>query len=483
MIKKIFTLILGLFFIGVALLSVFIVLVFTKLPAILTLSDYKPPLVSEVFDRNGEKIGEFFKEKRFLVSYQEIPHLLIQAFISAEDSSFFEHKGINFPSLIRAFMANLKAGKKAQGGSTITMQVARSLLLSREKTYIRKIKEILLSSRMERNLSKEEILFLYLNQIYLGSGAYGIKTASRIYFRKPLNELRVSEMALLAGLPQAPSRYSPIYNPHEAKKRQLYVIQRMLEEGYLSKEQAKEASKEPVRVYIRKNFQELAPFFLEILRQMLVSLVGEEVLLTQGIRIDSSLDLKKQLIAQRELRKGLEKIDKRQGFRGPVGHLEKEEDILTFLAETQKEWKEEANPSRLLQTDGSLSYENPSLFEELLQKEQKEKENLSKKASLLSKLKKVKAIVKQVNDKWGFAEIHLGKHKGLIDLESMKWARKPDPYIRSEEALVKKVSEIFKTRRYHLCENHSLSFLLFSYFKNALGSSKKKKTKKNPLAC
>ena len=468
MIKKFFGLFLSLIFGSLTFISAFILILLTQLPDFTSVKDYKPLMVSEVFDRKNEKIGEFFREKRLLATYDEIPKPLTYAFLASEDASFFEHQGVHFVSILRALIANIKAGRKVQGGSTITMQVARSLLLSREKTYVRKIKEIILAYRMEKNLSKEEILFLYLNQIYLGSGAYGIKVASDIYFRKPLKDLDLSEMALLAGLPQAPSRYSPIYYPREAKMRQLYVLHRMMEEGYISPTEARKYSQKPVKVYVRKDFQKLAPFYLEIIRQILVQFLGEEMVLDKGLKIHTGLDLQKQMMAQEEVQRGLRKLDKRQGFRGAIKKFQTKEDIEHFLVETRNKLIGEASPSRLLQPDGSLTYQNISFLEKIKGAEKKETDISHKNStshqdssnqfeknqpkittpSLIPPLPHyikppqiIKGVVTQVDDKWGLVTIRFADTQGLIDIESMKWARKPDPYVRGEDAEISKPSE------------------------------------------
>ena len=226
---------------SVVIFGMYLLSLSASLPLMVTADDYQPRLVSEVFDAKGQKIGEFFREKRKIVAFKDIPSRLLQSFVVAEDASFYEHRGINYLAILRAFLVNLKEGRKVQGGSTITQQVARSLLLTPEKTYTRKLKEILLAYRMEASLSKEEILYLYLNQIYLGSGAYGVVAATELYFRKSLDELTLEEMAILAGLPQAPSRYSPIINPKAAKGRQKYVLSRMQENGFISEEEKEEA--------------------------------------------------------------------------------------------------------------------------------------------------------------------------------------------------------------------------------------------------
>ena len=215
------------------------------------MQDYKPLLSSDIYARGGEKIGELYSSKqgmRILINYEKIPKQLINAFLAAEDDSFFTHKGFNVGAIARAVWINVLSGKKTQGASTITQQTARTLFLSSEKTYIRKIKEALLTYKMENNLSKEDILYLYLNQIYLGQGAYGIAAAAETYFRKELAELTLAEMALLAGVPTSPSHYNPVVNPKRAKERQLYVLGRMSTENFISPEEAKKAGDEVVRV-------------------------------------------------------------------------------------------------------------------------------------------------------------------------------------------------------------------------------------------
>ena len=193
--------------------ALFLFFLLQDLPGLHQLKDYQPPLISPVFDRHGNPVSEFFLERRFLVSYKEFPEPLVKAFVAAEDGRFFEHRGLHYQAIFRAFLTNLKKGRKVQGGSTITQQVARSILLSSEKTYRRKLKEAILALRIEKALTKEEILYLYLNQIYLGHGAYGVGMAAKRYFRKKVKDLSLAECALLAGLPKAPSRFSPLASP------------------------------------------------------------------------------------------------------------------------------------------------------------------------------------------------------------------------------------------------------------------------------
>ncbi|MGD9076675.1 MAG: transglycosylase domain-containing protein, partial [Desulfobacteraceae bacterium] len=227
------SLILGLF--AVSIVAVLWYIWSSNLPYIGSLREYNPPIITEVFSDDGEVIGRFWEEKRIVVPLDQLPNHLINAFIAAEDARFFKHEGVDILSIARALIKNLMAGKIEQGGSTITQQVTRSLLLKNpRKTYRRKAREALLSLQIEKNFSKERILFLYLNQIYLGHGAYGIEAAARAYFNKRAKELNLAESALIAGLPQAPSRYSPIINFELAKARQKYVLERMREEGYIA---------------------------------------------------------------------------------------------------------------------------------------------------------------------------------------------------------------------------------------------------------
>lgn len=411
-----------------------------NLPRMITVADYHPLLVTEVFDRNNEKFGEFFREKRMLLSYDQIPEKVVQAFVSAEDSTFFEHHGLNYVAMLRAFLTNLKSGRKAQGASTITQQVARTLLLSSEKTYSRKIKEILLSQKMEDNLSKKDILYLYLNQIYLGEGAYGVGAAAQVYFRKNVKDLTVPEAAILAGLPQAPSRYSPIAHPHAAKERQRYVLHRMAEGGYITAEDEKKFAEEPVRLYVWENFKELAPFYLETIRQQLIKTVGEENVLDKGLKVYAALDIKKQLHAQDDLQRGLRAVDKRQGFRGATKNISDPKEVAAFLLEGRNQMMDDASPVRVLRPDGVFEQRGPL---NLTNKDEAghDKPNIP---DYLPLGKIVKGIVTKVDDEKGLTAVRFGESKGLIDLESMKWARKPDPNLRSEDAPLKRPSDALK---------------------------------------
>ncbi|MCB0415508.1 MAG: PBP1A family penicillin-binding protein [Bdellovibrionales bacterium] len=428
-------------FVVLAGLSAYVIAITSDLPKIVTVEDYEPLLVSEVFDRNNKKIGEFYRQKRQIAKIDEIPEIVKKAFIASEDSSFYDHGGINLMAIARAMFANLKAMRKVQGASTITQQVARSLLLSSEKTYTRKIKEIFLAVRMEENLSKDEILYLYLNQIYLGHSAYGVKEAAQVYFRKDLKDLTVSEAAFLGGLPQAPSRYNPLYRPKIAKNRQVYVINRLESDGYINEAQAKEAIEAPMKFYVRRNYKEDAPYFLETLRQMLVEKLGEVNVLDKGIKIYTSLDINKQKEAQKQVRQGLRDLDKRQGFRGPIENITDVNEISKFLRKNRDELISEYTDERILLPDGTLP-DNGEL--DLNRKD--EKGNPLPNLTEYTKIDDiVNAIVTKVDDKWGLVYLRFAESKGIIDIESMEWARKPDPKVNSKWTKIDKPSEALKT--------------------------------------
>jgi len=238
---------------GAALLIGAYFFVSTTLPRVETLSDYHPPLITRIYADDGSIIAEYSRERRILVPFEKIPKTLVQAFVAAEDASFFKHQGIDFISIFRAALKNVKAGGIAQGGSTITQQVAKKLLLTSERTFTRKFKEAILAWRMEKALTKQEILYLYLNQIYLGHRAYGVEAASENYFDKNVEELTLAESAIMAGLPQAPSRYSPYRHYQRAMDRQKYVLGRMVKEGYITPEEYTQAAEEKVTIKPRLN--------------------------------------------------------------------------------------------------------------------------------------------------------------------------------------------------------------------------------------
>ena len=294
------------------------------LPSFETLADYRPALTSTVFDRHGRPIGEFYTHRRQLTPLEDIPELVVGAFLAAEDDTFYEHGGVDYSSILRAAWANLRAGgETVQGASTITQQTVKQLLLSSERTYTRKIRELILARRIEQRFSKDEILYLYLNQIYFGAGAYGIGEASRTYFGKSIGEIDASEAALLAGLPKAPGRNSPYLNPERAEQRRGYVLDRMREEGFLTAAaHAAAVERRPPLQRRKSGGDSAAPYVTEEVRRMLVALLGNDLVLHGGLRIETSIDLDMQRAAVAALRNGLEALDRRRGYRGPLRHLE-----------------------------------------------------------------------------------------------------------------------------------------------------------------
>lgn len=404
----------------------------SQLPQLITVKDYQPFLVSQVYDRDNKKIGEFYRERRTLVPYDRIPQNLVHAFVAAEDDKFFEHGGINYLAIARAAFANLRAGQTVQGASTITQQLAKTLLLqTRERTMLRKVKEALLAHQMEENLKKEEILYLYLNQIYFGQSAYGVENAAQTYFHKPVQNLELGEMAMLAGLPKAPTAYSPVTNPKRAKERQVYVLRRMAEVGFISKEDAETAIAKPVKVFVRETYEDYAPFYLETVRQLLVQQLGDDVVLDQGLRIQTSLDLTKQKAANLAVIRGLKELDKRQGYRGALKTLSDGETV-KFLTDERKKLLSEATPERTILSDGT--------FAEFVIK----KDGKSKIPPYMKINQSIEGVVKSVDDNLKYVEVQIPDGTGIIDFDTMKWARKPDTEKKAELDLITKPSQALK---------------------------------------
>ena len=392
------------FFVAIlgALASVGVYFYISKdLPRIKSLTEYHPSIITNVYSDDGRKIAEFFKERRIIKPLDEMPAALINAFIAAEDSRFYKHKGIDFYSIVRAFFKNLEAGTIVQGGSTITQQVTKSFLLTPERSYTRKLKEAILAYRIDKAFNKDEILYLYLNQIYLGHGAYGVEAAAENYFGKTVKDLNLAECAILAGLPQAPSKYSPFKYPERAKQRQIYVLNRMVDEGYISNIEATEAINTVVEIKPRRNWYiEEIPYYTEQVRRYVEEKYGRDALYAQGLKIYTAASIEMQKIARQEIEKGLYELDKRQGFRGPLKILAPEE-IETFSRTIQSELND--NPLQAGQT--------------------------------------VKGVVVKVDDKNKTVTVRIGNFLGQIALEDMEWARKPNLEIAYYETKVKHPSE------------------------------------------
>lgn len=377
----------------------------SNLPYIGSLREYRPPVVSEIFSKDGQVIGRFWDQERFVVPLEELPKNLVHAFVAAEDSRFYEHEGIDFIGIFRAFIKNLKAGKIEQGGSTITQQVTRSLLLKNSrKTYRRKVREAILSIQIERNFSKNRILFLYLNQIYLGEGAYGVEAAARTYFNKSAKDLNLAESALLAGLPQAPSRYSPVQHFDRAKARQRYVLKRMYEDGYITETQMTKAVNSPLSINREREHPfDKCPYFTEYVRRYVLEKYGRDMLYRGGLKIYTTVDLDMQKAARESLNKGLVELDHREGYRGPVKHLTHDE-FASFLEEEEKQIGEKP----------------------------------------LSPGSTAEGLVIKIDDEQKETVVKVGNLQCLLPLSEMTWARKPNPDVPYYAVKIKKPSEAFK---------------------------------------
>src|SRR5437870_1126847 len=312
----------GLAVAAVLAVALVVALAYPNLPSLQALTEYQPKIPLRVYTAEGVLIGEFGEERRAVVSIGEVPAQLKNAIIAAEDERFYEHPGIDYIGVLRAAYANLVAGGRRQGASTITMQVARNFFLSSEKTLTRKLYEALLAFKIEHSLNKEQILELYVNQIYLGQRAYGFGAASQTYFGKSLDQLSLGEIAMLAGLPKAPSLYNPIANPQRAKQRQAYVLRRMSELGYITAAQYDEATKAPLRA--RREVSEYsvhAEFLAEMVRQALAEHYPEDVY-TRGFRVYTTIRKADQEAAYDAVRRGVLEYDRRQGYRGPEGYVD-----------------------------------------------------------------------------------------------------------------------------------------------------------------
>ena len=303
-------------FVGTALAgsSLFYYLLLKELPSIAALKDYRPSITTRVYADNNELIDEFFLEDRKVIKYEDIPKIVIQAFVAAEDARFFQHKGFDMQSMSRAFFKNLEAGRIVQGGSTITQQVAKLLYLSPERSYMRKLKEALLAYKIDKYLTKEEIITLYLNHIYLGHGTYGIEAASQGYFGKSARDLTLAEAALLAGLPKAPSNYSPYLYPDKAYQRQAYVLSRMLEDEYITKTERDRALTTKLRFRSIKPKDKIATYFIENVRRYVQEKYGSDVLYKEGLEVFTTLNIQMQKAAREAVERGLKEMEEREKY-------------------------------------------------------------------------------------------------------------------------------------------------------------------------
>ncbi|GAB6177844.1 PBP1A family penicillin-binding protein [Desulfobaculum senezii] len=359
------------------------------LPSFKNITDYTPPLVTTVYSEDEQVLGYFYKEKRFLVKLNDMPHYVPQCFLAAEDSSFYEHDGVDLVAIFRAFVKNLQAGHVVQGGSTITQQVIKSLLLTPERSYQRKLKEAILAYRLERHLSKDDILTIYLNQIFFGARAYGIEAAARAYFGCHVQELTLAQSAMLAGLPKGPSAYNPYHNMAGAKKRQRYVLGRMLELKWITHDQYEQAlSEEIVLRRMEDPSWRQGAYYLEEVRRRLIDRYGEDFVYNSGMHVYTAVNLTHQLAAEKAVRDGLLASAKRRGWTGPNQHLD------------NAQW------------EGFLK-ENPYVVDALDVGEW------------------VEVLVTDVTKER--AKVRFGDFHGVVTVEDVHWARQLDPSKATDE--------------------------------------------------
>ncbi len=299
------------------------------LPDFASIREYRPPVVTRVYARDGRLMGEFFAERRIEVPYSRLPRQLILAFVAAEDARFFEHPGVDVFGIIRAMFRNLEAGEIVQGGSTITQQVVKRVLLTSEKSFSRKIREAVLAYQIDNYLTKEEILEIYLNNIFLGHGAYGVEAAAQEFFSKHVEDLNLAEAALLAGIPKAPSRYSPYLHPNNSKARQAYVLRRMAEVGFISKEEEAAALRQQITLKPwRQDWIKECGYFTEYVRGLLDDRFGREQVQHLGLKVFTPADVHLHRVGHEAIKQGIAGLVQRNGYRGPLRHLKGKEKVV-----------------------------------------------------------------------------------------------------------------------------------------------------------
>lgn len=381
-------------------------------------------------------LAEIGKEKRSIVQVEEIPRFVIEAFLAAEDDKFYEHSGVDYLGVFRALLKNIKAGRVVQGGSTITQQVAKSLLLSRERSIARKIKDFLLAQRIEEKFTKEQILFLYLNQVYLGGGYYGVKAAFEGYYGKELSEATIAEAAMVAGLLVAPGKYSPYVNPGFAKQRQSYVLSRMRETKKITLEQYEEAMKEKIQYRLRRGGEFKAGYFTDWVRQRVIEKVGEENFLNNGFRVQTTLDYDLQVVAEKEVLAGVKELDKRQGYKGALENISTDSWVERWKTE-RKAIYEEKSLYFTLDDEHNKEFElifDETLFDEIQTQHTNLQENFGKyrlrpgympndpMLEQITKGETYKAIVTKVDDWSRLVFVSISGVEGVIAYEGFRWA-------------------------------------------------------------
>jgi len=338
---------LGLALVG-ALLGAFVfALLYPTLPSLDTLTDYQPKIPLRIVSSEGDLLGEFGEERRAIVKIKDVPMVMKQAILAAEDERFYQHGGVDYVSVVRAALSNVTSGSQ-QGAGTITMQVARNFVLTRERTLTRKLREALLAYKIEANLSKDEILELYVNQIFLGQRAYGFAAAAQIYYGKPLAQVDVAEAAMLAGLPKAPSAYNPVANPKRARTRQMYVLRRMHDLRFITDQQFELAQSTPLGVrQAQRDTTMHADFVAEMARQVVLEAFGEDGY-TRGLTVYTTIRKPDQDAAYAAVRRGVVDYDRRHGYRGPEAFVSLPNDATELDAALDKAFQDTSDGDNLL---------------------------------------------------------------------------------------------------------------------------------------
>jgi len=375
-----------------------------ELPSVDALQQYEPHTVTEVYDRNGVLMGELYEQRRYVTPLEDIPPVVQNAFIAAEDAKFRDHGGVDYIGLVRAVINEATGGEKRQGASTITMQVTRNFLLTRDKTYERKIKEIILAQRIESVYDKDRILWLYLNELYLGSGAYGVEAAARVYFGKHANELTAAEAALVAGLAPAPSAYSPHKNWKKARTRQLYVLDRMRKNEFLTEAEFQAAKDEHITIVKEENpFLTTAPHFTEHVRRHIVDTYGFDRVYNEGLIVTTTMDLEVQQTAQNSVQQHVHEVDQRMGFRrAGLETLTSDAAIEARRAEHEQAMKQ----ANAFEADPAGREPEPD-------------------TSILEPGRVYDGVILEVDKGW--AKVGIGSHEAIIPLAWSRWVYEPNP--------------------------------------------------------
>ena len=369
-----------------------------ELPDVRVLKGFEPSTITRLYADNDELIAEFYIEKRIVVPLSDIPLQLKQATLAVEDANFYTHFGVDPKAILRAAITNFRAGHIVEGASTITQQLTKTMLLTREKSLERKIKEAILAMRIELIFTKDEILEMYFNQIYYGHGSYGVEAAALTYFSKHVKDLSLEECALIAALPKAPNRYSPYRNPGLAEDRRSHSLRRMVALGFISSQEAGEAMKADFNLGGVSDMLNLAPYFVEYIRQFLEEKYGSSKLYRDGLKVFTTLNLKNQMIAQEAVRQHLRNADKRYGYRGPIGHVaDYESSSSDAMINSLNEYKKGEYPGK-----GDI----------------------------------VKGVVTAITSTQAY--VNLGNMDGVINIKNMNWARKPNIKVDGRWAKIKR---------------------------------------------